>query len=160
VWIAREASLGATARVPGQRETWPGWEDSAVPPERLGDYLRALKALMHRHGYEAAVYGHFGDGLIHCRIDFVLSSEEGLANARAFMRDASELVSRCGGSLSGEHGDGEARAEFLGIMYGEELLDCFRAFKAIWDPEGGMNPGKAIDPFPMDANVRLGPGYV
>ncbi|HEU4967354.1 FAD-binding and (Fe-S)-binding domain-containing protein, partial [Sphingomonas sp.] len=159
VWAAREASLGATAFVKGQPEHWPGWEDSAVPPDRLGDYLRDLEALFHAHGYTAAVYGHFGDGVIHCRIDFDFGSDKGLGTYRAFMRDAAQLVHRYGGSLSGEHGDGQARAELLEIMYGPELLRCFREFKAIWDPGNRMNPGKAIEPFPIDSNLRLGPDY-
>lgn len=159
VWTAREAALGATAFVPGQPDTWPGWEDSAVAPERLGGYLRDLKALFHRYGYQAAVYGHFGDGLVHCRIDFDLASEEGVATYRAFAREAARLVTNYGGSLSGEHGDGEARAELLDIMYGPELVGAFRAFKAIWDPDNRLNPGKAIEPYPLDANLRLGPDY-
>ena len=159
VWAAREAALGATAFVPGQPETWPGWEDSAVPVERLGDYLRDLKSLFHRYGYQAAVYGHFGDGLVHCRINFDLGSEEGVATYRAFANEAAKLVTAYGGSLSGEHGDGEARAELLETMYGPELVDCFREFKSIWDPGNRMNPGKAVAPYPMDANLRLGPSY-
>ncbi|GAO38459.1 putative oxidoreductase [Sphingomonas changbaiensis NBRC 104936] len=159
IWTAREASLGATAFVQGQPEHWPGWEDSAVPPDRLGDYLRDLEALFRRHGYTAAIYGHFGDGVIHCRIDFDFRSGKGLANYRAFMCDAAHLVHSYGGSLSGEHGDGQARAELLEIMYGPELLRCFREFKAIWDPGNRMNPGKAIEPYPVDSNLRLGPDY-
>ena len=159
IHAAREASLGATAMVPGEPETWEGWEDSAVPRERLGEYLRDLKALMQRHGYEAAFYGHFGDGLVHCRMNFDLRTAQGLANWRAFLAEAARLVSSYGGSLSGEHGDGQARAELLETMYGPELVRCFREFKAIWDSANRMNPGKAIDPFPVDANLRLGPDY-
>ncbi|MCH8686717.1 FAD-binding and (Fe-S)-binding domain-containing protein [Pedomonas mirosovicensis] len=159
IWVIREASLGATAFVPGQPDTWPGWEDSAVAPERVGAYLRDLKALFHKYGYNPAVYGHFGDGLIHCRVDFDIRSEEGLATYRAFVTDAARLVTDYGGTLSGEHGDGEARAELLEIMYGPDLVNAFRAFKAIWDPDNRLNPGKAINPYPLDANLRLGPGY-
>ena len=159
VWTARESGLGATAFVPGKPDSWEGWEDSAVPRDKLGDYLRDFKKLMHRYGYESAVYGHFGDGLVHCRINFDLRSEEGLAAWRSFLAEAAGLVTSYGGSLSGEHGDGQARAELLETMYGAELVQCFREFKAIWDPAGRMNPGKAIDPFPADANLRLGPGY-
>jgi len=159
VWIDREASLGATAFVPGEPVRWDGWEDSAVPPERLGDYLRDFRALMHRHGYEAAIYGHFGGGCVHCRINFELSTEEGLANYRRFVTEAAHLVVSYGGSLSGEHGDGQSRAELLEIMYGPELVQAFREFKAIWDPLGRMNPGKVVDPFPLDSNIRLGPEY-
>jgi FAD/FMN-containing dehydrogenase/Fe-S oxidoreductase len=159
VWVDREASLGATAFVPGQPVTWDGWEDSAVPPERLGDYLRDIRELMHRHGYEAAFYGHFGDGVLHCRTSFEFGSEGGLANFRQYVTEAARLVVSYGGSLSGEHGDGQARGELLEIMYGPELVAAFREFKAIWDPRGKMNPGKLVDPFPLDSNIRLGPQY-
>ena len=159
VWQAREAALGVTAFVRGQREHWPGWEDSAVPPDRLGDYLRELERLFSEHRYSAALYGHFGDGVTHCRVNWDFQTEKGLANYRGFMREAAQLVHRYGGSLSGEHGDGQARAELLKIMYGEELLQCFREFKSIWDPLGRLNPGKAIEPFPIDSNLRLGPTY-
>jgi FAD/FMN-containing dehydrogenase/Fe-S oxidoreductase len=159
IWEAREASLGATAFVDGQPEHWPGWEDSAVPPDRLGDYLRELERLFAEHGYTAALYGHFGDGVTHCRINFDFHSEAGLESYRRFMREAAQLVHRYGGSLSGEHGDGQARAELLRIMYGDELLECFRQFKGIWDPKNRLNPRKAIEPFPIDSNLRLGLTY-
>ena len=159
IWKAREAALGATAFVRGQPEHWPGWEDSAVPPDRLGAYLRDLEKLFAEHGYTAALYGHFGDGVTHCRINFDFHSEPGLQKYRQFMREAAQLVHSYGGSLSGEHGDGQARAELLRIMYGEELVHAFREFKAIWDPANRLNPGKAIEPFPIDSNLRLGPAY-
>lgn len=159
IWELREAALGATAHVPRMPETWDGWEDTAVPREVLGNYLRDLKALFHRHGYEASVYGHFGDGLVHCRIPFDLRTEAGLANWQSFLDEGADLVVRYGGSLSGEHGDGEARGALLQKMYGPELIEAFREFKAIWDPSGRMNPGKVIDPFPITANLRVGPTY-
>ena len=159
LWELREAALAATAHVPGMPESHPGWEDSAVPPAALGRYLRELKALFARHGYTASVYGHFGDGLVHCRIPFDLRSEQGVARWQRFLEEAADLVVRYGGSLSGEHGDGQARAALVGKMYGPELMAAFREFKAIWDPEGRMNPGKVIDPFPPDSNLRVGPLY-
>jgi FAD/FMN-containing dehydrogenase/Fe-S oxidoreductase len=159
VWVDREASLGATGFVPGKPVTWDGWEDAAVPPDKLGDYLRDFRALMHRHGYEAAIYGHFGGGCIHCRINFEFGTEAGIAKFRQFVTQAAHLVVSYGGSLSGEHGDGQARAELLEIMYGPELVRAFAEFKAIWDPAGLMNPGKVVDPYPLDSNIRLGPDY-
>ncbi len=159
VWVDREASLGATGFVPGKPVTWDGWEDAAVPPDKLGDYLRNFRALMHRHGYEAAIYGHFGGGCIHCRINFEFGTEAGIAKFRQFVTEAAHLVVSYGGSLSGEHGDGQARAELLEIMYGPELVRAFAEFKAIWDPAGLMNPGKVVDPYPLDSNIRLGPDY-
>jgi FAD/FMN-containing dehydrogenase/Fe-S oxidoreductase len=159
VWKARESGLGATAFVPGEPDTWEGWEDSAVPPEVLGDYLRELRGLMEKYDYNCAFYGHFGQGCLHTRIDFELRSEAGIAKYRGFMEEAADLVLRFGGSLSGEHGDGQSRGELLQKMYGPELIDAMRRFKSIWDPEWKMNPGKVIDAQPLDANLRLGVDY-
>lgn len=131
LWRVREAGLGAAAWVPGtERDSWPGWEDSAVAPEQLGAYLRDLLALYERYGYRAAVYGHFGDGLIHSRIDFGLHEQEAVDRFRRFLFDAAHLVVRHGGSLSGEHGDGQARAELLPIMFGDRLIEAFREFRS------------------------------
>ncbi len=159
IWKVRESGLGATARVPGQKDSWEGWEDSAVAPEKLGTYLRALRRLYDKYGYRGALYGHFGQGCVHTRIDFDLTSEAGIAKVRAFVHEAAALVVSLGGSLSGEHGDGQARGELLPMMFGEELVAAFREFKSIWDPEWKMNPGKVVDPYRMDENLRLGPGY-
>ncbi len=159
IWELRESALSATAHVPDWPEAYPGWEDSAVAPENLGGYLRELKALFHRHGYDASCYGHFGDGLIHCRIDFDLATEKGLLNWQHFLEQAADLVVKYGGSLSGEHGDGQARAQLLEKMYGPEMVRAFQEFKAIWDPTNKMNPGKIVDPYPITSNLRLGPTY-
>jgi Fe-S oxidoreductase len=159
LWEIRESGLGATARVPGENDTWPGWEDSAVPPDRVGDYLRDLRALFDQYGYSASVYGHFGQGGIHCRIDFDVRTADGIAHWRRFLDDAADLVVSYGGSFSGEHGDGQARGELLEKMYGPELVQAFREFKGIWDPQGRMNPGKAVDAAPITANLRLGTDY-
>lgn len=158
-WQVREAGLGGTAIMPGQGHFWPGWEDSAVAPERTGDYLRDLRKLMDAFGYGGAFYGHFGQGCIHTRINFDLKSTAGIAEFRRFMEEAADLVLRYGGSLSGEHGDGQARAEMLPNMYGPELVRAFGEFKAIWDPQGKMNPGKIVDPYKMDEHLRLGSSY-
>lgn len=157
--LVRESGLGATAYVPGQPETWEGWEDSAVPREALGDYLRAFRRLLDRYGYDTAMYGHFGDGLVHCRINFDLASERGLTNWRRFLAEAADLVVSFGGSLSGEHGDGQARAALVERMYGRGMVRVFGAFREIWDPDGRMNPGKAIGAYPVASNLRVGPGY-
>jgi FAD/FMN-containing dehydrogenase/Fe-S oxidoreductase len=155
LWQIRESGLGATAFVPGQPDTWPGWEDSAVPPDKVGPYLRDLRALLDRYHYNPALYGHFGMGCIHCRIDFDLSSETGIASYRAFVDEAADLVVAYGGSLSGEHGDGQSRSALLEKMFGAELVQAFRDFKAIWDPDGRMNPGRIADPYPIVADLRL-----
>ncbi len=159
VWEIRESGLGATAWVPGEHVTWEGWEDSAVPPDKIGPYLRELCDLYKKHGYEGALYGHFGQGCIHTRITFDLLTAEGIANYRSFMDDATSLVVKYGGSLSGEHGDGQSKAEFLPKMYGAEICEAFREFKTIWDPEGKMNPGKIVDPYPITENLRLGTDF-
>ncbi len=159
IWEVRESSLGATAWVPGEPATWPGWEDSAVPPDRVGDYLRDLRKLFSKHGYHPSVYGHLGQGCIHCRVEFGMRTKQGLDNFRSFMDEATSLVVSYGGSLSGEHGDGQSRAEFLPKMFGEELVGAFREFKAIWDPEWKMNPGKVVDPYSITDNLRLGTNY-
>jgi FAD/FMN-containing dehydrogenase/Fe-S oxidoreductase len=159
VWQVRESGLGATAFVPNMKDTWPGWEDSAVPPHKVGPYLRDLRKLFHKYDYEASLYGHFGQGCIHCRIPFDLYTAKGIDTYRSFVAEASDLVLSYGGSLSGEHGDGQARAELLPKMYGPEIMQAFREFKSIWDPEWKMNPGKVIDAYPITSNLRLGSDY-
>jgi FAD/FMN-containing dehydrogenase/Fe-S oxidoreductase len=159
VWKVREAGLGATAYIPGKPDTYEGWEDSAVPPERVGDYLRDLKKLAARFGYESALYGHYGQGCIHARWNFDLKTRDGIKTFRRFIDESTDLVLSYGGSLSGEHGDGQSRAEFLPKMFGEELVEAFREFKSIWDPDWKMNPGKVVDPYAITENLRLGTGY-
>lgn len=159
LWEVREAGLAATAHVPGHRVAWEGWEDSAVPPAKVGAYLRDFRALLDRYGYECALYGHFGGGCIHVRIDFDLFTREGIERYKAFTDDAADLVLSYGGSLSGEHGDGQSRADLLPKMYGPELVQAFREFKRLWDPDNRMNPGKLVDPYPRDANLRLGADF-
>jgi len=159
VWKVRESGLGATARVPGQPDTWEGWEDSAVAPERLGQYLRGLHGLFDRFGYRAALYGHFGQGCVHTRIPFDLRHEDGVRKFREFVEAAADLVLAHGGSLSGEHGDGQSRAEMLPKMFGPALVRAFEEWKEIWDPDGRMNPGRIVRPRRLDQDLRLGPSY-
>ena len=145
VWYVRESALGAVVFVPGEPNRFEGWEDAAVRPEMLGDYLRAITALMNEYGYRSPLYGHYGQGCVHMRINFDFHSEQGLRDFREFLDRATDVVLRFGGSLSGEHGDGQARAALLPKMFGPELMQAFREFKAIWDPHNRMNPGKLID---------------
>jgi FAD/FMN-containing dehydrogenase/Fe-S oxidoreductase len=159
VWTVRESALGATSHVPGEPNNWEGWEDSAVAPEKLGGYLRDLRQLIDHFGYKASFYGHFGDGCVHNRISFDLQSQAGIAKFRKFMEAAADLVVSYGGSISGEHGDGQARGELLEKMYGPELIQAFREFKTAWDPDWKMNTGKLIDPYKLDENLRLGATY-
>ena len=162
VWRVREQALGATAFVPGEPHSWEGWEDAAVPPAALGMYLRQLQLLMERYGYRAPMYGHFGQGCVHMRINFDLASAEGLRKYRAFIDEAADIVLSHGGSLSGEHGDGQSRAALLPKMFGERLMGAFREFKVLWDPDNRMNPGKLVDPVAVYSpieNMRTGDGY-
>jgi len=150
----REAGLGATAYPPGKHETHEGWEDAAVPPDRLGDYLRDFRKLLERHGYHgASLYGHFGQGCVHTRIPFELRTDDGIARYRSFMEDAADLVVSYGGSLSGEHGDGQSRGELLPKMFGPELMQAFGELKALFDPGSKMNPGKVVHPYRLDQNL-------
>jgi len=159
VWDVRESSLGATSHVPGEPLNWEGWEDAAVAPEKLGAYLRDLRRLMGDFQYKGSLYGHFGHACVHTRLNFDLQSNEGIAKFRKFVEEAADLVVSYGGSLSGEHGDGQARAELLPKMFGPELMEAFRRFKTAWDPDWKMNPGKLIEPNKLDADLRLGPHY-
>ena len=159
IWEVRESSLGVTSHVPGEPLRWEGFEDSAVAPEKLGAYLRDLRKLMQAFRYEGSFYGHFGHACVHTRMDYDLESSEGIRKFRQFMEEAADLVVRYGGSLSGEHGDGQARAELLPKMFGPELMQAFREFKSLWDPDWKMNPGKLIDPYRLDENLRLGADY-
>ena len=159
VWEVRDSGLGASARVPDEPDTWEGWEDSAVSPDDIGKYLRDFRALLEKHGYLCTLYGHFGQGLVHTRIDFGLKTHEGIQNYLRFTKEAAELVKRYGGSLSGEHGDGQSRGELLPIMFGDELVQAFREFKEIWDPDWKMNPGKIVRPYRRDENLRYGEHY-
>ncbi|GAB3569780.1 FAD-binding and (Fe-S)-binding domain-containing protein [Amycolatopsis endophytica] len=155
LWSVREAAAGIVTRMADGSEAWPGWEDSAVPPANLGVYLRDFRALLGKYGLTGVPYGHFGEGCVHVRINFGLTSEEGRRQFRAFMEDAADLVVRHGGSLSGEHGDGQARAELLSRMYPPEILALFERFKAIWDPGDLLNPGNLVHPRALDADLRF-----
>jgi len=160
LWQVREAGLGATAHVPHRRDTWEGWEDSAVHPDHLGGYLRDLKRLYDEFGYSSdvgpALYGHFGQGCVHTRIPFDLYSTEGVATYRRFMERAADLVAAHGGSLSGEHGDGQSRGELLPRMFGDQIVAAFGELKTIFDPGDKMNPGKVVSPARLDEHLRLG----
>jgi FAD/FMN-containing dehydrogenase/Fe-S oxidoreductase len=145
VWHVRESALGAMVFVPGEPDRFEGWEDAAVPPNLLGAYLRGISALMAEYGFRSPLYGHYGQGCVHMRINFDFRTEPGLRQFREFIERAADLVLSFGGSLSGEHGDGQARAALLPKMFGPELMGAFREFKILWDPDNRMNPGKLVD---------------
>jgi FAD/FMN-containing dehydrogenase/Fe-S oxidoreductase len=159
VWQIREAGPRASAFVPGAAPQWDGWDDSSVAPEKLGSYLRDLRALLNEFNYQAAFYGHFGHGCVHMRVSFDLQSENGIRKFTAFIDRAADLVISYGGSLSGEHGDGQARASLLPKMFGPELMKAFVEFKSAWDPTNGMNPHKVVDAYSPAENLRLGADY-
>ena len=158
LWRCRTDAAGLATRRADGAEAWGGWEDAAVPPERLADYLRGLDDLMASYGYSGAYYGHFGEGCMHMRVDFDLLTARGLAAYRSFVEDATDLVVSLGGSVSGEHGDGRARSELLGRMYGSDGLALLAEMKNMWDPDRLMNPGVIVDPPPFDEGIRhVGP---
>jgi len=160
VWNIRESGLGSSAFIPGRPRTWPGAEDSAVPPARLGEFLRGFDRILTSHSLKVATYyGHFGEGCVHARVNFDLASAPGIATFRAAMIGLGELVANLGGSLSGEHGDGLARSELLPMMFRPELIAAFRDFKRIFDPDSMMNPGVIVDPHPLDSHLKLGANY-
>lgn len=160
VWGLRASGLGAGVYVPGHPRSWPGAEDTAVAPEKLGDYLRRFDELLARRELEAATYyGHFGEGCLHARVSFDMASRQGVATFRDAMAGIADLVAEFGGSLSGEHGDGLARSEFLPAIFPPKLIEAFGEFKHIFDPEGRMNPGVLVNPEPCDSHLKLGASY-
>ncbi|MBI3048083.1 MAG: FAD-binding protein [Acidobacteria bacterium] len=159
VWRIREAGPRAAISAPGALPRYEGWDDSAVPPEKLGGYLRDLRALLNEYHYQAVYYGHFGHACIHMQISFDLRSEPGIRRYGEFVERAADLVVRYGGSISGEHGDGQSRGALLPKMFGQELMQGLREFKSVWDPDGKMNPGKLIDAYSPTENLRLGADY-
>ncbi|WP_158819461.1 FAD-binding and (Fe-S)-binding domain-containing protein [Granulicella sp. S156] len=159
IWHIRESGLAATVFVPGKGTGWEGWDDAAVDPTQLGSYLRALYALMQEFRYTSPMYGHFGQGCVHMRHNFDLETEAGILSFRRFLDRAADIALAHGGSLSGEHGDGQARGSLLPKMFGTELIEAFRSFKRLWDPTNKMNPGKLIDAHEPHEDLRLGADY-
>jgi FAD/FMN-containing dehydrogenase len=148
VWRIRARALNTSVGVPDDGLAWPAWEDAAVPPDRLAAYLRALRVLLAEHAYGCSLYGHFAQGCVHTRIDFSFRTDADIDRYAQFTRRAAELAAAYGGSLSGEHGDGQRRSDLLEIMYGPDLVRAFAELKSIWDPNGRMNPGRIVEPAP------------
>jgi FAD/FMN-containing dehydrogenase/Fe-S oxidoreductase len=159
VWNLRESGPRAAAFAPGAPPQWEGWDDAAVAPEKLGGYLRDIRKLLNEYNYTGTFYGHFGHGCIHMRVNFDFLTEKGIRNYGEFIERAADLVVSYGGSLSGEHGDGQARGYLLPKMFGAELMQAFREFKAVWDPGNAMNPHKVLDAYLPTENLRLGVDY-
>jgi FAD/FMN-containing dehydrogenase/Fe-S oxidoreductase len=159
VWKLRESGPRAAAAAPGSPPEWEGWDDAAVAPEKLGGYLRDIRKLLDEYNYHAAFYGHFGHGCIHMRVSFDLESENGIREYGEFVERAADLVVSYGGSLSGEHGDGQSRGALLPKMFGPELIKAFVEFKSAWDPDNKMNPNKVVNAYLPTENLRLGADY-
>lgn len=155
LWRIREDGAGLAGRAPSGKPAWPGWEDAAVPPDRLGEYLAQFDALVAEHGLTSAPFGHFGDGCMHVRLDFPFDRPDGLAVFRTFLQSAAELVASFGGTLSGEHGDGRARSDLLPTMYSPEAMALFGQVKAVFDPTDLLNPGVLVAPDAADEEVRV-----
>ncbi|MBO2459969.1 FAD-binding and (Fe-S)-binding domain-containing protein [Actinomadura violacea] len=158
IWEVRRSTIEFT-RLPGRHSGLAGWEDAAVAPEKLAGYIRDYCALVERHGYHTVLFGHFGQGCMHNRLDLDLQTPDGVENFRRFLDEAGDLVVRYGGSLSGEHGDGQLRANQLAKMFGPELVEAFTEFKEVFDPDHRMNPGKVVSAYRPDQNLRLGTDY-
>jgi FAD/FMN-containing dehydrogenase/Fe-S oxidoreductase len=159
VWQIREAGPRAAAFAPDAPAEWEGWDDAAVAPDKLGSYLRDIRRLMNEYDYRGAFYGHFGHGCVHMRVTFDLESEKGIRKYSDFIERAADLVVSYGGSLSGEHGDGQSRAALLPKMFGPELVKAFAQFKRAWDPENKLNPHKVVEAYLPTENLRLGADY-
>ncbi|BBZ36428.1 FAD-binding and (Fe-S)-binding domain-containing protein [Mycolicibacterium confluentis] len=157
IWRVREDGAGLSAIGPGGIRTWPGWEDAAVAPDRLASYLRDFRNLLQAHGFDGVLYGHFGAGCIHVRINFTTDTAAGRDAMRSFVVAAAELVTSHGGTLSGEHGDGRSRSELLPLMYTPTVMSAFAQLKTIWDPDGMLNPGVLINPDALSANIPSAP---
>ena len=159
VWKIRESGARSAASAPGAPPEWEGWDDAAVAPEKVSAYLRDIRKLLDEYNYHAAFYGHFGHGCIHMRVSFDLESEPGIRKYGEFVERAADLVVSYGGSLSGEHGDGQSRGALLPKMFGPELVKAFGEFKATWDPANKMNPHKVVNAYLPTENLRLGADY-
>jgi ferredoxin len=159
LWTFRDDALGSTSKIPNQPDYYPGWEDSAVDPKRWAITLRKFQAKLDEYDYKGSIYGHFGQACVHVSINFDLFTAAGIAKYRKFVTKMAHICVAHGGSLSGEHGDGQARGELLPIMYGDELVQAFWEFKSIWDPQHKMNPGKVVHPYKLDQNLRWGTNY-
>ena len=159
IWELRKAGLGLLMGMKGDPKPNPGVEDTCVPVDKLPDYVRRVVALMEELGIAAEYYGHASVGLLHIRPIFSLKDPQGIGLLRQIEERMSDMVREYGGAMSGEHGDGLARSEWIAKMFGSELVAAFEEVKAAFDPRSIMNPGKIVNAPRMDENLRYYPAY-
>ncbi|MBT8259534.1 MAG: FAD-binding protein [Bacteroidia bacterium] len=157
VWSLRNAGLGVLANIPGDKKAVACIEDTAVAVKDLPQYISEFSGMMKSFNQEAVYYAHAGAGELHLRPVLNLKKSEDVKNFRTIAQASAELVKRYNGSLSGEHGDGKVRAEFIPLVLGEEVYQLLKQLKSIFDPNGIFNPGKIVDPEPMDTGLRYEP---
>lgn len=153
----RLAGLGLLGNIVGDNKAVACIEDTAVPIENLADYIASFQKLMNDFNQEVVYYAHAGAGELHLRPILNLKKKAGVRDFRAITHAVAKLVKKYEGSLSGEHGDGIVRSEFIPLMVGVENYQLFKAVKTLFDPGKLFNPGKIVDPFPMDQNLRYDP---
>lgn len=159
VWAVRKVGMGILNSNPTELRPTAFIEDCAVPVENLGEFVRSMQLILEAHGTRAAFYAHASAGCLHIRPLVNLKTGSGVGQLRSISEAALELVLRLGGTMTSEHGDGLVRSEWLRRTYGDELLSYFRLLKQAADPQGILNPGKIVDPPPMDTSLRYGAGY-
>jgi FAD/FMN-containing dehydrogenase/Fe-S oxidoreductase len=159
IWSLRESALGLSMAMKEDAKSISFVEDTAVPPERLSEYIGRFQDLLHRHGTTAGIYAHASVGCLHVRPVVNLKTEEGVRKFESIATEVVDLVLEYGGALSGEHGDGLVRSPFMQRMFGDKLYQAFREIKHAFDPHGILNPGKIVDAPPLTSNLRLGASY-
>ena len=160
VWAVRKAGTGLLMSRPGPTQPYDFVDDAAVDPARLRDYIARLQKILVEEGIEnVGYYAHASVGLLHVRPALNLRNGGDIRRLRRIGDRISSLVAEFGGAMSGEHGDGLVRSEWIPKLYGPKLVEAFRKVKTAFDPQGILNPGKIVDPLPMDANLRYGAGF-
>ncbi|MGO9950897.1 MAG: FAD-binding and (Fe-S)-binding domain-containing protein [Dissulfurispiraceae bacterium] len=158
VWSLRKAGLGVLSNIPGDAKPVSVIEDTAVSPQFLPDYIKDFQEMIKRYNIEGVYYAHIGTGELHLRPMLNLKKPEDVELFHTIAMEVAKLVKKYRGSLSGEHGVGRLRAEFIPFMIGEHNYGLLRQLKKAWDPHNIFNPGKIINAAPMTSNLRYEPG--
>ncbi len=158
VWALRKAGLGLLANVPGDAKPQPVIEDTAVNPLALPDYIKEFNQILAKYDLQCVYYAHIATGELHLRPVINLKTVEGIELFHTIALEVARLVKKYRGSLSGEHGDGRLRGEFIPIMIGQENYELLKDIKNTWDPHSVFNKGKIIETPPMDSSLRYSPG--